>query len=153
MRATIVAGAMAGMVLLTGGTAVAATPRLSWASCHAGGGTFHRVGYVATCRTTSVADLTSDPYVSPPFERDLGGVVVTYEGTSQTVATTQTTTTQRQWRHRPVTTRTTTQVLGSSVQVLTCRVTADYLGVTQTSTVAPDVCVNPQNYPLSSLFF
>lgn len=85
LRTTIVAGAVAGMVLLTGGTAAASTPR--------------------------------------------------------------------QWRRRPVTTRTTTQVLGFSAQMLSCRVTAVYLGVMQTSDENPDVCANPENHPPGSLFF
>jgi len=151
MRTSIIAGAVVIMAVVVGSPAAAAAPEVSQKSCDRDGGSFSQSHGVKSCTTTSVTTVTSTGIYR--YQIGSSPVSAIYSGTVRQTSLVETTTTRTQKGNGPVT----TTPVGESVhsmpdEWLTCRVDADILGQSYTTTAAPDVCANPENYPLEDLF-
>jgi hypothetical protein len=155
MRRVLVGAMAAAALVAMAGPALADPPEVQQKSCLADGGTFVRDHGVKTCTTTSVDQQTLEG-PSVPFSRSefIGGFAVydiTYTGTSRYTATVRTTTARTQKGNGEVTTEQSSELLSSSVEVLTCHVAGELLGVSFDRDVPADVCANPENYPVDQL--
>jgi hypothetical protein len=150
MRRTAIAGAVLGVVVLTGSPALAAAPRVTQKNCTAAGGIFSLSHRIKTCTvvTQQVADSGPTTLVATlgtnlNFE--------TWTGVSNREDVIQTTTTRSEKGTGRVTTTQTSTIVSSTVTPLSCQVTASIVGITTTTTQPFDICAAHRVFLLPSV--
>jgi hypothetical protein len=118
MRRTMVVGVLVGAAVLVGSSAQAAPPEITAASCEETGGTFARERGVKSCTRVSQVEVPrpavtlSEAVPSPSFSQ--------YIGVSRRIDTVRTTTVQSQKGSGEVTSRTTSAIVSSRVEQISC---------------------------------
>ncbi len=136
MRRSIVAGAVLGIVVLTGAPALAAPAEVSAKTCQ---GDFSRDHGVKTCTTTTTDQLTTPPVtIVNDFYTAFG--TDRYIGVSRRTDVVETTTTESQKGNGDVTTTQSSSVLSSSVVPVSCTLQQTIAFITTTGQAAFTDC-------------